>query len=64
MAYIKIQFNKLIKLLRKKLIEFFLLENSITNLSNKIKFYFVLSVGFDEIYNKIKCPKRFQVCTI
>lgn len=64
MISIKIQFSKLIKWLKKKLIEFFLLENSIANLSNKIKLHYVLSVGFDEIYNQIKCPKRFKICII
>ena len=47
--------------IKRKLIEYFELENSIESLSNIIRKLYILSSGFDEIYHGIKNPKRMKV---
>lgn len=64
MSTLKIKIIELSEKFKRKLIEFFLLDNSISNLSNKMKMFCILSVRFDEIYDGIKNPKRFKVCII
>ena len=53
-----------IKNFQNKLIEFFLFENSIKILSNAMKNFYIISIGFDEIYNEIKNSRRFILCII
>ena len=40
------------------------MENSIKTLSNAMRRFYVLSIGFDEIYYGIKNPKRFKLCIL
>ena len=54
--------NKMIKI-KHKVNEYFLMKSSIKTLSNTVRM-FIFSVGFDEIYNGIKNPKRFKLCII
>ena len=42
--------------------EYFLLKNSLDHLANFIKKFYVLSVGFDDIYYGIENPKRLKIC--
>ena len=64
MIYFELNIKNWIKNFKHKLIELFLFENSIKTLSNTMKNGFVISIGFDEIYNGIKNPKRFKLCII
>ena len=48
--------------LKYKIKEYFLLENSLEHLANAIKKFYILSVGFDDIYYGIKNHKRFKIC--
>ena len=43
-----------IKNFQHKLIEFFLFENSIKTLSNAMKNFYIISIGFDEFTMKLK----------
>ena len=55
--------NNMIKF-KQKVNEYLLLKNYLKAFSNDMKNYYVISVGFDEIYYGIKNPKRFKLCII
>ena len=40
------------------------MKNLIEILSNAIRKFYIFSVGFDEMYNGIKNPKRFKLCIV
>ena len=46
---------------KQKVNEYFQMKDSIATLSYATKKFFIISVGFDEIYNQIKNPKRFKI---
>ena len=58
MNKIKIQ----IKNFKQKLNSYFLMRNSIKTLSNVMRKYLIISVGFDKVYNRINNPRRFKLC--
>lgn len=47
--------------LKQSLIKYILLKNSIGTLSNTMKRFYILSIGFNEIWNGTKNPKRFKL---
>ena len=47
---------------KRKIKEYFLLKNSLDHLENFIKNFYLLSVGFDDIYYGNKNIKRFKIC--
>ena len=53
--------NKFLNL-KYKIKEYFLLKNSLDHLANFIKKFYILSVGFDDIYYGIKNHKRLKIC--
>ena len=61
---IKIKISNKIKNFKQKVSEYFLMKNSLQTFSNAMKNYFVISIGFDEIYNGIKKSKRFKMCIL
>lgn len=49
---------------KQKFHNYFLMKNSLQALSNAMKNYYIISVGFNEIYNGIKKPKKFKMCIL
>lgn len=50
--------------LKDKIKQYFLLTNSLNHLENFTKKFYVLSVGFDEIYFRIENPRRFKISVL
>lgn len=47
---------------KQKLNDYLLMRNSIKTLSNVMRKYLIISIGFDDIYYGINNPKRFILC--
>ena len=47
---------------KEKLIEYILIKTSIKAISNAMRKFYIIPIGFDEIYYGIKNPRRFKVC--
>ena len=61
---LKNKINKIKQYLKQKLTEYFFTMNSMESISKAMKKCFIISVGFNEIYNRIKNPKRFKLCLL
>ena len=61
---IKIKIINKINNFKQKVNEYFLMKNSLRTFSNGMKNYFVISIGFNDIYYGIKKPKRLKMCIL
>lgn len=61
---IKIKINNKINKFKQKLNEYFLFNKSMINLMNFSKKFYIFSIGFDDVYHRIKNPKRFKIIII
>ena len=61
---LRIWFENKISNSKSKIKEYFLLKNSLVHLERFIKKYYLLSVGFDDIYYGNKNIKRFKICIV
>ena len=57
-SWIKNKFS----ILKSKINRYFLLEDSLIHLANVIYKFYIFSIGFNDIYDGIKNPKRFIIC--
>ena len=64
MIKIKIKINNRINKLKQKLNEYFLFNKSMINLMNFSREFYTFSVGFDDVYHRVKNLKRFKIIII
>ena len=50
--------------IRKRIFKYFTLENSLNDLMNYSKRFYVISIGFDQIYYGLKNSMRFKICVL